>query len=179
MSAEWWQTVGQWEELFDRKYAPSSKDGCWNWIGAKSGNGYGVSSINGVQMYAHRAQYERWNRTTIGSGLVVMHSCDNPSCVNPFHLSVGTQKQNLEDAKNKGRMASGCNHGLVKNKGAAARGERIASSKLTADQVADIRRLYVKGKPGNKSEASLSGLARKYSVSFQTISKIVNKVNWK
>lgn len=38
MSAEWWQTVGQWEELFDRKYAPSSKDGCWNWIGAKSGN---------------------------------------------------------------------------------------------------------------------------------------------
>lgn len=166
-------------ENFDRHYAPISKNDCWLWIGAKAGNGYGVSSINGKQMYAHRFQYERWSGKKIPTGYVVMHSCDNPSCVNPFHLSTGTQKENISDAVNKGRMAKGVNHGLVKNPGMAARGERVASSKLTAKQVDEIRNSYIKGKPGVKSEFSLSGLAKKYGVGFQAISKIVNGRNWK
>lgn len=179
---QWFETSGrqeEWEHRFDRRYAPVSKDECWNWIGATAGKGYGVLSINGKMKYAHRVQYERWNNTSIPDGMVVLHACDNPSCVNPFHLSIGTQRENIEDAVKKGRTAKGEAHGLVKNPGAAARGERVASSKLTAEQVDAIRKEYVKGTPGRRSENSLSGLAKKYGVGFQAISKIVNGGTWK
>lgn len=165
-------------ERFDKFYAPIGKDLCWAWIGAKAGK-YGVFTVNRRIVYAHRFQYERWYGKSIPDGMVVMHSCDNPCCVNPFHLSVGTQMENIRDAVNKGRIAKGKNHGLKKNPLAAARGERVASSKLTSKQIDEIRSLYVKGTPGNKSQFSLSGLAKKYGVAHQTISKIVNKRSWK
>lgn len=165
-------------ERFDKFYAPVGKDLCWTWIGAKAGK-YGVFTVNRRNVYAHRFQYERWTGKQIPQGFVVMHSCDNPSCVNPFHLSVGTQRENIADAVKKGRIAKGEKHGLVKNPMAAARGEKVASSKLTSQQVDEIRRLYVKGTPGKRSQFSLSGLAKKYGVAYQTISKVVNKRNWK
>lgn len=166
-------------ERMESKYMRAALNECWNWLGAKAGNGYGVLSVNGKNTYAHRAQYELHNKTRIPVGAVVLHSCDNPSCVNPYHLSTGSQRENIADAVKKGRMASGENHGLIKNPGAAARGERVASSKLTAEQVASIRREYVKGTPGRKSKSSLTGLADRYGVGFQTISKIVNGRLWK
>nr|MBA3891683.1 HNH endonuclease [Gemmatimonadaceae bacterium] len=84
---------------------------CWIWIGAKNPAGYGQlrikSAMGGFRIsLAHRLSYELYVGP-IPTGLVVMHSCDTPSCVNPAHLSVGTQADNLRDAGTKGRMSRG------------------------------------------------------------------------
>ncbi len=78
---------------------------CWEWIGSKDKNGYGLIKRNGRSVRAHRASYEI-NIGEIPSGMVIMHSCDNPGCVNPEHLSVGTPLQNSLDCKVKGRTHS-------------------------------------------------------------------------
>ena len=71
---------------------------CWEWTGARSSNGYG----NANMQVAHRVAYEK-ARGQIPPGLVVMHSCDNPPCCNPNHLSLGTTQENAIDMADKGR----------------------------------------------------------------------------
>src|SRR5712671_3499964 len=78
--------------------------GCWNWIGAKAGNGYGVVNWNGDQIYAHRFAAMLWLGFDLTSNLEVLHRCDNPSCFKPDHLFIGTQKDNIDDAVRKGRV---------------------------------------------------------------------------
>ena len=78
---------------------------CWMWSGGKRANGYGQISEGGRgsrSLSAHRVSYEL-HYGPIPDGLVVMHSCDNPACVNPHHLSVGTYKENTHDMIAKGR----------------------------------------------------------------------------
>lgn len=78
---------------------------CWLWIGGKKPNGYGQISEGGKgskTLLAHRVSY-KIHHGELPEGLVVMHSCDNPSCVNPSHLSVGTYKDNTQDMIAKGR----------------------------------------------------------------------------
>ena len=80
-------------------------DGCWWWIPAKSANKYGLIQLGGVgskSVTTHRFSYELHNGE-IPEGMIVMHSCDNPSCVNPDHLSLGTHKDNVADMIAKGR----------------------------------------------------------------------------
>lgn len=79
-------------------------ESCWLWTGAKSSAGYGQVRVDGITLYAHRLSYEMQNGP-LGTGLVVLHSCDNPACVNPEHLSSGTQLDNVHDAINKGRAS--------------------------------------------------------------------------
>lgn len=87
--------------------------GCWLWTGAKIYDGYGIVNLgreDGRQrtIYAHRIAYVLAHGP-IPAGkpvAVVMHSCDNPSCVNPAHLALGTQRENLMDASSKGRLAN-------------------------------------------------------------------------
>jgi hypothetical protein len=89
------------EQRYWRKIA-RVESGCWEWQGALNSMGYGVISFNSRPMYAHRFVFER----TFGGlrpGVVVMHSCDNPRCVRPAHLSAGTQKDNSRDMVEKGR----------------------------------------------------------------------------
>lgn len=85
------------------KYVIKQATGCWEWKGAKSAGGYGRLKVKGVAWMAHR--YSLFlHQGTLGQDTVVMHSCDNPSCINPAHLSEGTQKDNMADCKAKGRL---------------------------------------------------------------------------
>lgn len=89
---------------FHTKYS-KLPSGCWEWQAAKmkGTHPYGFFGHQGMKM-AHRVSYEI-HKGTIPTGLEVLHSCDNPSCVNPDHLSVGTHKQNMADAAARGRMS--------------------------------------------------------------------------
>lgn len=75
---------------------------CWWWLGGKPGD-YGAFSFNGQHHLAHRFSYEL-HVGPIPAGLLVLHQCDNPSCVRPAHLRVGTSTDNIRDASAKGRL---------------------------------------------------------------------------
>lgn len=76
---------------------------CWEYQGGKNNLGYGMIRDDKKMRTAHRVSYEEHNNTIIPSHLIVMHSCDNPCCVNPAHLSLGTRTDNVRDMINKGR----------------------------------------------------------------------------
>ncbi|QZE51091.1 HNH homing endonuclease [Klebsiella phage vB_KpnP-VAC1] len=123
--------------------------------GAVSNAGYGLKSLNGKLMGAHQAAYIR-AKGTIPKGMVVMHSCDNPLCVNPEHLSVGTQKENRADCVAKGRHN-------------APKGESHYGAKLTAEIVHEIR----------ASSLTTTELAEVYGISRRTISDARNGKTWR
>ncbi len=77
-------------------------DACWLWTGYRNSAGYGVFALNGVKRRAHRAAWEASNGP-IPTGKSILHSCDNPRCVNPLHLSVGDAIDNTRDMESKGR----------------------------------------------------------------------------
>lgn len=77
---------------------------CWLWTGSKFPRGYGKFYLGGQQTYAHRASYEAHNGR-IADGLMVLHSCDTPGCVNPAHLRAGTHEDNMRDRQERGRNA--------------------------------------------------------------------------
>ncbi len=93
-------------ERFWRYVDQSGYDDCWNWKASKNNKGYGFfRSIPGIpqkSLLAHRVAYTLCKGDP--SGMLVMHACDNPSCVNPSHLSLGTNTDNIRDASFKGRM---------------------------------------------------------------------------
>ena len=78
---------------------------CWEWKGGKDRWGYGRKHMRGRQVALHRLAYS-WANGAIPDGLSVLHSCDNPACVNPRHLFLGDAKANAEDMVNKGRHAN-------------------------------------------------------------------------
>lgn len=110
--------------------------GCIRFTGSIEKSGYGRIMISRVKYGAHRLAYELANGP-IPDGYVVRHKCDNPSCINPSHLEVGTQADNIKDKVNRGRQASGCSIGV---------------SKLTEETVRDIR----------SSDLKVSLLAERY-----------------
>jgi hypothetical protein len=90
--------IGTLAERFTRFLTPGAPDDCWEWRGNRNNRGYGKLG----KIYAHRVAYELASGP-IPSGLEVMHSCDNPPCCNPAHLSVGTHADNMQDMARKGR----------------------------------------------------------------------------
>lgn len=131
--------------------------GCWLWTGRIQKNGYGRMWDGVGQGYTHRMSYEL-HCGPVPERLLVLHRCDVRHCVNPEHLFTGTQKENLADRDAKGRQ----NY---------ARGERIGASKLSPDQVLDIRRQFSLGR-------SKTSLGRGFNVCTTNIAKIVSRKTW-
>lgn len=139
-------------------YVGKTDGGCWNWTGA-SQRGYGKINVGGRaggMMQAHRFSYQHF-KGEIPKGMVVMHQCDNTRCVNPDHLSLGTQSENLADMRAKGRSND-----------TGPKGERSHLAKLTDEQVREIR-------------ASTEGpvaVARRYGIHRDTVRLIRQRKIW-
>lgn len=94
-------------ELADRfwkKVLISGTNDCWHWKACKNNKGYGQFKLKSKTVLAHKMSWELTNRRPFPKGKVTLHLCDNPPCVNPKHLKVGTQNDNVQDCKNKGRI---------------------------------------------------------------------------
>ena len=87
---------------------------CWEWTASLNQKGYGNFKLNGSPYLTHRVSYEI-HKGAIPKGLVVRHQCDNPKCVNPAHLELGSQKDNVRDRQDRGRQAKGFSHGYLCN----------------------------------------------------------------
>jgi hypothetical protein len=85
------------------KTIPVTESGCWLWLGSTNNKGYGYSGIRGLPALAHRATFQVFVGA-IPPGMNVCHKCDTPTCVNPDHLFLGTQRDNVHDCRNKKRM---------------------------------------------------------------------------
>jgi hypothetical protein len=129
-------------------------DGCWEWVGCRNNRGYGIFWIgNGRRALAHRYIFVR-RVAPIPDGMDLCHRCDNPCCVNPGHLFLGTHSDNMRDMDRKGRRRS-------------PRGETHPHSTLSDAAVAEIRARYVPGlnrwRRGNASELAVEyGTTRHY-----------------
>lgn len=142
-------------------------DDCWIFTGAKA-FGYGMFWDGKKHVRAHRFIYEQ-TKGSIPEGLNVLHRCDNPSCVNPNHLFIGTHQDNMDDMAQKGRRVSpsGDLHWSRRNPDLIVRGEGHSRTKLSSAQIQEILSGYT-GKRGERS-----ALARKYGVSGVHIGDIL------
>lgn len=93
-------------QRFSKKYRVNPATGCWDWTGAKCSGGYGNIMVSGKSTSAHRLSW-RMHKAIPCDGLDVCHKCDNPGCVNPSHLFVGTEYDNMRDMRDKGRSTAG------------------------------------------------------------------------
>jgi len=143
---------------FEEKYVINETSGCWIWTGAKLPSGYGQIKIPGArkQVYAHRLAW-MLHRGEVPQKMRVLHKCDNPTCVNPEHLFLGSSRDNMQDMKRKGRHLYG---------------ERNVEAKLKTEQVERIKTLLA------GSEFTQLELAKMYSVSPMTISRIARGERW-
>jgi HNH endonuclease len=146
------------EERFWRVTDKSSDDACWEYFGLQSTNGYGRFKIGKKNIRAHRYSYEL-HKGPIPDGLVVRHTCDNKLCVNPAHLLVGTQADNMQDM-------------VTRKRGGKSQGSSHAYAKLSESDIPVIRALVDSGK-------SLSAVSRLYGVGVCAISNIAKRKSWK
>lgn len=100
--AAFWSKVNVPQDRLDKDY-------CWEWRASLDRHGYGQFKpvVGANPLRAHRVAWEIWNGRDVPGGLLILHSCDNPKCCNPNHLSPGTHKQNSEDMVKRGRAYKG------------------------------------------------------------------------
>lgn len=147
------------QQRFDAQYMPEPMSGCWLWIGSVSDRGYGKIYANGKHLSAHRFSWMlHFNEDP--HELLVCHKCDNPQCVNPDHLFLGTVQDNAWDKMQKGR-----HDGYFVDK----RGSRHPGAKLTEDQAREAK----------FSQRPVCELALEFNVHRATIASIRAGDNWK
>jgi hypothetical protein len=137
-------------------------DECWPWIGKPNGYrwkyGYAKCRMNRKRQFVHRVAYQLFVGPIPDDKPIIRHTCDNPRCVNPNHLIAGTVQDNIDDRNLRNRQAKGDGNGR---------------SKLTAEQVEEIRKLYVPYRTTFKS------LAERYGVTLDQIHRIVRRKSWR
>ena len=132
-------------------------DDCWPWLGAKTGSGgYGHMYVNGAMIRAHRLAHIL-TKGDIPAGLVILHTCDNPVCCNPRHLSAGTKAENTADMLQKGRAAVGGKNGRAT---------------ITDDTAREILRRASSGEPR-------AAIADSLGVSLEIVRNIATRRKWK
>ena len=153
-------------DRFWAKVSVGELEECWLWTATKTRFGYGSFRVGSLtdgtrrKEMAHRVAYMLSTGKDIPAGMVVMHSCDNPQCVNPAHLSVGTYSENGKQAYDRQRRFS-----TVKPR------EGHPRARLTESQVSYIRKV------GNSR--TLKSMAEEFNVSKSTIDAVRRNVNWK
>lgn len=137
----------------------SSRDGCWEWQGYINQNGYGFTRIRGKGWLAHRLSW-LWHYGELPQGKSVCHHCDNPKCVRPDHLFVGSQTDNMQDMAAKGRH--GANATLTRE--------------TAASLAAEYKMLPTSGK--HKTPGSVAELAKRYGVTVKTVLAVNRREVW-
>lgn len=141
------------------------KEGCWEWKGARFIKTdrhltYGKSNLFGYGTTAHRMAYLVF-RNEIPDGMDVLHHCDNPICCNPYHLFLGNDSDNQQDALSKGRHKCGM-----------LKGESHGGSKLTEDNIKTIRQMRLDG-------LKLKEIGDAFGITYQNVFRIVKNISWK
>ena len=131
--------------------------GCWLWVASVGGSGYGQFYFDYCKYSAHRVAFVIFHRKEIPEGLCVLHTCDTPRCVNPSHLFLGTNQDNMVDKVQKNRQL---------------KGEAIPQSKLNTKNVKEIRKLLADGYT-HKQISSLFAVCR------TTITHIASGYRWR
>ena len=146
------------EEKFwrDVAFLGAGGDDCWEWRGDKRGY-YGQIGVHGKTIKTHRLSWELANGPIPG-GMNVLHHCDNPICVNPKHLFLGTQADNVHDMQAKGRKAD-------------LHGEHNGRARLTEQGVHKIREMIKRG-------ITQVAIAKEYNVTSREINNINTGVSW-
>ncbi len=170
---------------------------CWNWSAGCDNKGYGAVRFNGRNEKAHRIAW-LYSFGVVPNTLCVLHRCDNPPCVRPSHLFLGTRADNNADMTRKGRgrsgtkidpsvAARGTHHGSKTHPERVARGERSGArlhpearpqgtrhgrAILTEETVKDIRSEYAAG------SCNIATLARKYKCGYTTVRHVIKRETW-
>lgn len=150
------------DQLIDRSLPIPIFNGCWIWMLSIIKDGYGRMQIGPKKILAHRLSYEAFIGK-IPEGMLVLHSCDVPSCINPDHLFIGTDQTNTDDKVSKGRHAHGPQHA------AWSRGENQHAAKLSAEKVRLIR----------ADDRPQSEIAKDFFVQQTVISAVKRGKTWK
>lgn len=148
---------------------------CWTWQRYRCRKGYGIVRIEGQLQKAHRVAW-MMTRGPIPDGMQICHHCDNPPCVRPDHLFLGSQSDNSKDMGSKGRhwLQKQPERSLfVRQPTIKPRGTQNRHAKLTDEQVREIRKVHT------EKRVSRRQIARMFNVSETTVRRVVNRELWK
>ena len=140
----------------ERNSMPEPNTGCWFWIKSLTIDGYGRMGYMGSLMLSHRASYLA-HKGDIPKGYCVCHKCDNPSCINPEHLFLGTHEQNMNDRNSKKRDP---------------RGIMFSHTKFTESDIRKIRTVYKQG------GLSMAKIGKQFNTDSSQIYRIVRGKTW-